>query len=53
MVGDGFTQYHHENDGIGTLVGGCNAEIVNTDHPVRAKVIYASNTLEVIIYIID
>lgn len=47
MVGDGFTNYHHENDGMGTLLGGCHAEIVNTEHPVRAKIIYASKTLEV------
>lgn len=50
MVGDGFKNYHHENDGMGTLIGGCNAEIVNTEHPVRAKVIYASKTLEVRYY---
>lgn len=49
MIGDGSTRYHHENDGMGTLVGGCNAEIVNTEHPVKAKIIYAANTLEVTI----
>ena len=47
MIGDGLKQYHHENDGMGTLIGGCNAHIVNNEHPVRAKIIYASNTLEV------
>lgn len=47
MIGDGIKNYHHENDGIGSLVGGCNAAIVNTEHPVRAKIIYASKTLEV------
>lgn len=47
MVGDGYKNYHHENDGMGTLIGGCHAEIVNTEHPIRAKIIYASQTLEV------
>ena len=50
MVGDGVKRYHHETDGMGTLVGGCHAEIVNTEHPIKAKVIYASQTLEVINY---
>ena len=47
MVGDGVKRYHHENDGMGTLVGGCHANIVNTEHSLRAKVIYAAGTLEV------
>lgn len=50
MIGDGLRQYHHENDGMGTLVGGCNAHIVNTENPIRAKIIYASNTLEVSLF---
>lgn len=47
MIGDGVKRYHHENDGVGSLVGGCHAEIVNTEHPIKAKIIYAANTLEV------
>lgn len=47
MVGDGLRQYHHETDGMGTLLGGCQADLVNTEHPIRAKIIYASKTLEV------
>lgn len=47
MIGDGFKPYHHETDGMGSLIGGCHAEVVNTEHSIRAKVIYAAKTLEV------
>jgi hypothetical protein len=47
MIGDGLKPYHHENDGMGTLLGGCNANIVNSEHSLRAKIIYAARTLEV------
>lgn len=47
MIGDGFKPYHHETDGMGSLIGGCHADIVNTQHSLRAKVIYAAKTLEV------
>lgn len=47
MVGDGNRDYHHETDGMGSLIGGCSANIVNNNHPIKAKVIYAAKTLEV------
>ena len=47
MVGDGYKTYDHDKDGVDTMLGGCHAKIVNTEFPVRAKVIYAAQTLEV------
>lgn len=47
MVGDGNRPYHHDTDGMGTLIGGCHTNIVNTEHALRARVIYAARTLEV------
>lgn len=48
MVNDGRSIYNHATDGEGQLIGGCHvAEIVNSDGPVRCKVIYARGTLQV------
>jgi mannose-binding lectin 2 len=49
MIGNGNNTYNHLEDGSESMVGGCSVNFVNREHPVHAKVIYAANTLEVLI----
>lgn len=47
MTNDGNTSYDHVNDGIGQVMAGCYANILNTDTPIHAKVVYHNNVLDV------
>lgn len=48
MVNDGRKVYNHGTDGKGQLIGGCHVgNIVNSDGPVKCKVIYSRGHLQV------
>ncbi|KAJ3158983.1 hypothetical protein HDU86_002152 [Geranomyces michiganensis] len=49
MLGDGATEYDHDNDGVKNELGACEIEFRNNDQPTRARVRYVreSKTLTV------
>lgn len=49
MIGDGTKRFDHHSDGLEHQLAGCNAEILNTKHPVQAKVSYVEGVLEVML----
>lgn len=53
MVGDGKRRFDHHSDGLEHQLAGCNAEILNTKHPVQAKVSYVRGVLEVMLKVDD
>jgi hypothetical protein len=51
MINDGTRMYDHDTDGQGQLLGGCHAEIVNSETPIHAKIVYNQGTLEVHLFV--
>lgn len=48
MTNDGSKTFNHETDGDGQLIAGCHQpDIVNSDGPIKCKVIYTHGTLQV------
>ena len=47
MVGDGQKVFDHTTDGAEHSLGGCHRDILNTEHPVQARITYSHGELEV------
>ncbi|KAJ3163821.1 hypothetical protein HDU88_006156 [Geranomyces variabilis] len=44
MLGDGATEYDHDNDGVKNELGACEIEFRNNEQPTRARVRYVRET---------
>ena len=47
MIGDGLRKFDHYNDGRDQELASCQADIVNTESPIRLRVVYVHDILEV------
>lgn len=51
MIGDGVKAYDHTEDGHSNSIGGIHKPIINTNHPVQARVTYDRKRLQILVKI--